>query len=397
MASEQAQAATTTTAEPTGSDKSASQVDTSKLSLTELDTLFQTGKVEVQSESASGGKEGQTTTGEAEVEKPAKTEEVVEPKAKETETPGDEPVVEAVKPEETTEAEPEKPKDEVVEPEGDELPERFRHKDPIDRAVNAVFKAAQQTGTPISWAEAERRVKGEPEKPAEVKTEVTTEAVKGTVATLGQEVTDLKTQLKAVTARIGELGKDETLFGPEHAKAMEEQAGLIEKLGDKNLELLDAKLSLRDTEAADKAAADLEQQEQITSRKDAKARALKLYPDAADDKTVLGKAVAKRIEELRKSNDPLLYADSAPFAVTATVAAELGIAPKTISSPPAKPPTTTQPRTTASPASAAKTAVQPGKPAEDAKKTFEYLRTEAPLSELDALFGADKNPLLAPA
>lgn len=74
-------------------------------------------------------------------------------------------------------------------------------------------------------------------------------------------------------------------------------------------------------------------------------RATNLYPDATKADTAFGKRMAEIDRMLEKEGDPLFHSPDKPFRVAAMVAAELGVAPKSVTSS-AKP----------SAASAAKTA-----------------------------------------
>src|SRR4029077_18626864 len=149
-------------------------------SLDDLDAVQTEGaKVTPKSEEAAGsGAEGEET------EKPA---------AETSTTPTEEPPAEV--PEEEAPAESAPPADEQPEEPSGEIPSRFRYTDPTDKAINAVNKAAQVAGKPITWAEAERRVKGESteETPSTVVDPLTAQF--STVDTLKAEITELEGQI----------------------------------------------------------------------------------------------------------------------------------------------------------------------------------------------------------
>ena len=67
--------------------------------------------------------------------------------------------------------------------------------------------------------------------------------------------------------------------------------------------------------------------EALKAREASKEKALRMYPDAGDNRTPLGKAIAKRIAELQAKNDPVLYTETAPYIITRDCAEELNIYP----------------------------------------------------------------------
>jgi hypothetical protein len=174
-------------------------------------------------------------------------------------------------------------------------------------------------------------------------------------------------------------------------KEMRDAEDLLDQKERERRDLVDY---LREAEYQTSAEEQREKAEHKVAKDKSKARAIDLYPDVADETTPLGRAVAKRFEEMRNPkhpNHPFLYGDSSPEWVTETVARELGIAPKT---PPtaATPTPKAPPQAKAAPPSGAKTSV-PEKPAEQlvGQKAMEYVRgPEVSLTELDAIQGGDK-------
>jgi hypothetical protein len=259
----------------------------------------------------------------------------------------------------------------------DKEPDRFRYKDPTDRAINALKKARDTAGTPISWAEAERLVKGEapapPAPPAPAGPELTE-----VVGTLETEVAEIQRQLK-------EAGANEGLFDEAIAQL---QIDLADKVGD--LKLAKRDLAIQAEVQAEDARTVAEESKNL--RATAKARAIELYPAAADVATPLGKAVADRIAAMKNPNHPdhaILYADSAPLTIVRDVAAELGVQPAAGAAPAAPPvtPPVVPPKSKMTPASGGKTSVSAPQTEGDAKKYVEHLRTgNATLEELDAVF-----------
>jgi len=315
-------------------------------------------------------------------EPPKPTEEA--PKPPTEEAPAPEPAPEPEKPQaEPVAAQVEEPKEEPKpEPEPEEprgeLPERFRFKNPTDRAIAAVYKAAEVNGTPITWAEAERRVRGEV---TEQRPSV------DPIADVSNSIETLKAEIAELEKKIDPEDEDEILSTKDMRKA---QVELARKTG----QLTRAELEFE----AIQRGIEVERQGAIAHQQDAreqsKNRAIAEFPDAADANTKLGKAIAQRFEEMknpRHPDHPILYADSAPERVTEIVAKELGIAPKPKA--PVKPTAPPAPQQVkATPVSGAKTSV-PEKPAEATKdkRSVEYLQSEeATLEDLDAAFGADQ-------
>jgi hypothetical protein len=392
----------TAAAAPAAADAPQAQPDLVKdlqenADLSQLDTLFQDHKLALQP--APGG-EGDQTPPPAEKVETAKAGEPPPPAETapaQAEVKKDE-VVETRTPEEiaaAAEADRVKAEADAKAKEEAEISgiERPRLKDERDQLIAGVYMKAKREGKPITWAEAETRVDGPKVEAAApvVEAPVDHTAIVGTLET---EVADIKKKLD-------DAGASEGLFNSEIAKLTQD---LADKTSDLKLAKRDAKI------AADQAAADLaaSRAESEKNRAAAIAEAKRAYPDAADDTTVLGKAVADEIAAMRDPNHPdhaFLYGDSIPFLITQKVAAKLGIAPvaakpAAATPPPAKAATVTAPpRVVVSPAPGNKTAVVPGKPAEDPQKIVEYLKSdEATLEDLDAAQGAgDMGKLLAHA
>lgn len=262
----------------------------------------------------------------------------------------------------------------------DDKGDRFRYSDPTDRAINALYRARKGTANEVTWAEAERLVKGDaPAASGPAVAEVDHEKIVGT----------LETEVAAIKKSLDDAGANEGVFDSAISKLTQD---LAEKTADLKLAKRDQRIA---TEQAD--AENRRQAEQSgIARTKAKASALEQWPDAGDDSTKLGAAVAKRIAEMKNPNHPdhsILYADSAPLTIVRDVAGELGIQPvakKKAAAPPATPPATppaAPPKSKVSPPSGAKTSVTTAQPQEDAKKYVEHLRGDnATLEELDGVF-----------
>jgi hypothetical protein len=334
------------------------------VSLADLDAV-QTQAAQVKAAAGGGdeGKEAATTE-----TPPAETP----PAAVATETP---PAAETPPAEEPKPAEPEEP--------SGEIPSRFRFQDPTDRAIAAVKKAADVNGTPITWAEAEKRVRGEPQAPVE--TPDPAAVASANIDTLKGEITELEN-------KINPPDEGDVLSSKEMREAQVE-------LARKSKDLLKAELQLESANSRVEAERQAAIAEQANAREQSKSRAIELYPDAADANTKLGAAIAQRFAEMKNPkhpDHPILYADTAPERITKDVAAELGIAPKSKAAPPATPPVATTPPAPppkkATPVSGSKTAV-PGTPAEantGAKyQSVDELRDKGSLDELDAVQGGN--------
>lgn len=396
METTQAEAGESKTA--ASSDADTPQIDLEAVTLDQLDELMTKGSAEVPVKSGGGDNESQesavSTAQEAEPpeagDKPPTSDEADSQQdgAQVTEKPEAEGAAAAAQAEaDKLKAEGESAAPKTGEEHGDDdVPriQRPRLKDPIDQQIAAIYKHSKDTGTPITWAEAERRVKGEPASPA--KEEPETPTIAAVVSTLETEVADLKSKLDAA-------GGDEALFTKEIAKWTQE---LAEKTADLKL----AKRDLADEQALAREAAEEADTKWKTTLAASRTRVIELYPDVADDATPLGKAVSEEIVAMRDPSHPdhnLLFTGSAPETITRRVAERLGIQPvaKAATPQPAKKPAPPVKLTKVEPASGAKTAASKGKTPEDVKKSVEYLKTEGSLEELDAAFGAgDQSKLL---
>jgi hypothetical protein len=377
----QAAPETPATAVATATDNAPSsqpeQVDLADASLEQLDTLYTTGKLDVGPGSGGGGKVSSEaapaeTPAPATPETPAKTEPETPaetPAAPETATP-ETPAVE-------TPAAPTSEEEQEI-----AAIQRPRLKDKVDQQIAAVFKAAELAGNKISWAEAERRVKGEPETPAAPVAATPEVPETANVDTLRNEIAELEAQLEEKAGEEGVL----------YDKAIKD---LSAQLSDKRTDL---KLAERDLAQHQKAV----NQSRKEARRTSQALAIKEFPSVADGESPLGKAVAAKIAALKAKDSPVLYDDEAPYLIALQEATRLGIAPvapatataATPSPAPAKP-VTTPARKVVSPPSGAATAAPAttGNPQAEQAKTVEYLKKHAPLEELDNLFmpnGADK-------
>jgi hypothetical protein len=265
---------------------------------------------------------------------------------------------------------------------------RFRVKDPMAQAALELYRAMESAGTPITLAEAESRVAGPKKEPVKVEPPVD----------FAKVVTDLETEVTELERQLEERGEAETNFDKDAVK-------LVNTLSQKRADLAVAKFKQERAEEDARAAAEVERATSEENRTKAHKQAIEDYPDVVDKKSKLGKAVSERIAKMKADpkhpDRPILFADSAPYTIVSMVARELGIPPveKKVS-PPVSKKVVAPPRKVVTPAPGGKTAVQSQtKSPEDAKKqTVEYLKNEAPLEELDELFGmGDQSQLLAGA
>jgi hypothetical protein len=258
--------------------------------------------------------------------------------------------------------------------------DRFRYSDPQDRAINALYRARKGTANEITWAEAEKLVKGDaPAASGPAVEDVDHEKIVG----------DLQTEVADIKKKLDDAGANEGVFDATISKLTQD---LAEKTADLKLAQRDARIATEQAEAENRRQAE----QSGIARSKAKTSALEQWPDAGDDSTPLGAAVAKRIAEMKNPNHPdhsILYADSAPLTIVRDVAGELGIQPvakKKAAAPPATPPATppaAPPKSKVSPPSGAKTSVTQAQPQEEAKKHLEHLKSpNATLEELDAVF-----------
>jgi len=267
--------------------------------------------------------------------------------------------------------------------------QRPRLKNPVDQAIAAVFKAAENSGNPISWAEAERRVKGDQE--PDRRETVAEPDLSETVTALTTEVTEIKRKLQA-------LGADEGVYNPEIAE-------LTIELADKTADL---KMAQRDVQDAQEAARDIAEEASQTWRQaagESRARAINDYPDVADSSTPLGKAVAQVIDAMQDPSHPdhnLLYAASAAETIAAREARKLGIAPVTKQAAPSARKEVVVPAVEKMrPVSGAKSSASDQRPEDSKKKIVDYAKSdEVSLQDLDAIQGVGEpseklKPLLA--
>lgn len=364
------------------------QVDLADLSLEKLDTLYETGSVGLDKpEGSDGGVKAGTTTPPAEATPPVAettTETAAPPVTTELEKKpeGEIPPVEAAPvetatPPETTETVP--PED----PEEIKGIQRPRLKDPDDQQIAAIYKHAKESEKPISWAEAERRVKGDPS----AKTEETATTAPQ-VTNLTEKADTLRGEIATLETQLDEKASEEGVL---YDKALKDMQG---QLADKktDLKLLERDIQTQQTEI---------KSYRVTVRKESTAAAIKSYPDVAKDDSVLGQAIKAEIAKMKADDSPALYDDDAPFAIAAKVASRLGIAPvapaKAEATTAPKPSSTAAPkpaapaRTVVSPPSGAKTAAPQiaANPQTEAAKTVEHLRKDATLEELDNVFMPD--------
>src|ERR1700747_1793795 len=114
--------------------------------------------------------------------------------------------------------------------------QRPRLKDENDQAVMAVYLAAKNSGKPITFAEAERRVLGDVQEQRETAAEPD---LMQTVATLEGEVAEIKRKLTAA-------GADEGVYSPEIAQLNIELAEKVADLKMSQRDVLDAQEAARE-------------------------------------------------------------------------------------------------------------------------------------------------------
>lgn len=265
----------------------------------------------------------------------------------------------------------------VVVPAGEDeqLPSRFRFNDERDQKIASLRKGG------MDWKEAVDFV----------------DAQSGTAGLENAPPVDPATALQETDARIAQLegtisgaGEDEALFGKDIAEATIE------------LNRLSRERPLLAQAVADRQRHEQEQEQarivtEKQSKEAAKALAIARFPDVASHDTPLGKAVAKRIAEMKDENHPdhaILFTGNAPLIVTRLIASEMGIPEVNPESPPpgsqAQPPTPVV--KVASPVAGSARTAQPLN--NQPKVTVETLRASESLEDLDAAFGANQQPLL---
>jgi hypothetical protein len=348
------------------------QIDIGQVSLTQLDELMTTGKAElpvVDSGSGATGASGPaaTTEGATGATGPVETGASGPAESGETGATGETGAAEtgetgAAETGETGAAETgETGETGAVEetgptgatgPADDEKDEtRFRHKG-ANRAINALFKAREAAGKPISWAEAERIVLG---------SDVSGPGASETGATLPS--TQLETQVTTVRGEVEALRRQLDEAGENEGAAVQEE---------------DAQWTANSQKS--------------------KQRAIEMYGAAGlgNEKTAFGKAVADRVIAMRDPKHPdhqILFAATAPETIAMKVATEMGIVPAkkkaaaAATPTPTNPPPVIPPKSKVAPVSgaASSAAAQPTK--EDAQKQLEHLQSDdVTLKELDELF-----------
>lgn len=386
------------------------QLDLKKLSLADTERLMSGADVEVPIKSGGGKVENQESkavegevVAEAEAEAgevTAEAEEAVAAEA-EVEAEAEEEVEGAEEAEAEVEAAAEEEAGEVeAEEEAGEDGKKGKKPrvrlSPMDAAIHAVKQAHEKAGTPITWAQAEAKVIGEPKVAApEMTAEQRTASIDAMpdVAAASGKLEALTTEIEALEATIEESGERESVFTPELSKATRE-------LARKQAEKVRAEIALQS--AREHAEAQLAQRSKTKTVREAKraewhGKAVTKWPDAANINTPLGKAVAARIAELRNPDNPehpILWADSAPYRIVSDLAEEMEIAPKTPA--PAAKKVITPPKKVVSPLSGAKGTVKAAtvnSPEVAEKQTVQTLK-KASLADLDRHAGAGSRLVL---
>lgn len=388
-----------TNSQPTPGALSIDQIDTSKLSLDQLDSLLTGGNVEIPLKSGGEGNAPAPAPAQPAAPTPAGEQppEVMAPAVVDGEGQNAQEAIDAA-----ANAARELALSQGLDADGQQAAadaaaaevaaqpaaapapkpvERPRFKEERDQLIAGVYQHAKSQSQPITWAEAEARVDGPKVEPVPVAPPVD----------LGRIVTDLHAELVEVTQQLDNAG--DQLSNAELRNLQRKQTQLDTKitLAESNLEQATARAQELRQLAVEKS-----KQQRITSHD----TALELYPDAGDDATPLGAAIAARVEAMQDpmhQDHQILGADSAPLTVARLVAAELGIAPVKSKTAPAKGPVTPPvipklvtppPRAVMSPVPGNRTAVQPAQPAEDAKAQYDRLLKEGSLEQLDAVQGA---------
>jgi hypothetical protein len=383
------------------------QIDIGQVSLTQLDELMTTGKAElpvVDSGSGATGASGPaaTTEGATGATGPVETGASGPAESGETGATGETGAAEtgetgAAETGETGAAETgETGETGAVEetgptgatgPADDEKDEtRFRHKG-ANRAINALFKAREAAGKPISWAEAERIVLG---------SDVSGPGASETGATLPStqletQVTTVRGEVEALRRQLDEAGENEGVFDKAISK-------IVQDLASKEADLRLLERELREAKEDEAAAVQEEDAQWTANSQKSKQRAIEMYGAAGlgNEKTAFGKAVADRVIAMRDPKHPdhqILFAATAPETIAMKVATEMGIAPAkkkaaaAATPTPTNPPPVIPPKSKVAPVSgaASSAAAQPTK--EDAQKQLEHLQSDdVTLKELDELF-----------
>lgn len=270
-------------------------------------------------------------------------------------------------------------------PDDDEKDEtRFRHRG-SNRAINALFKAREAAGKPITWAEAERIVLGSdvsgPTGQAAAPTALSSQ--------LETQVGTLRTEVEGLRAQLDAAGENEGVFDKSLAK-------IVQDLAAKEADLRLAERDLREAKEDEADAIEDENAQWTANSQKSKATALEMYGEAGlgNEKTAYGKAVADYVIAMRDPKHPdhqILFAATAPETIAMKVATKMGIQPKkkatAAAATPTNPPPVIPPKSKVAPVTGAKSsaAAQPTK--EDAQKQLEHLQSDdVTLQELDELF-----------
>jgi rubrerythrin len=261
---------------------------------------------------------------------------------------------------------------------------RFRHRG-SNRAINALFKAREAAGKPISWAEAERIVLGSDVSGPDRRSS----GANAASAQLETQVSTLRTEVEGLRRQLDEAGENEGVFDKSLAK-------IVQDLAAKEADLRLAERDLREAKEDEADAIEDENAQWTANSQKSKARAIEMYGEAGlgNEKTAFGKAVADRVIAMRDPKHPdhqILFAATAPETIAMKVATEMGIQPKkkaaAAAATPTNPPPVIPAKSKVAPVTGAKSsaAAQPTK--EDAQKQLEHLQSDdVTLQELDELF-----------
>lgn len=225
------------------------------------------------------------------------------------------------------------------------LPTRYRlqvrEDDEVGRLAAALKKRNKDWSLEEAVVAARKRLgKDEPAPAADSKTAAQpkdegTAPAKDAAPKPEDEVAALEAKVKELRAAKVQANKEVDL---------EKVAELDAELDEVRDKLTDAKVAAKIAAAAPKPPAEPQQPEAkqpepkaTDAAYDAKFdasldRANKLYPDAAKADTPFAKRMAEIDRMLEKEGDPLFHSPDKPFRVAAMVAAELGVAPKSVTS-----------------------------------------------------------------
>lgn len=294
--------------------------------------------------------------------------------------------------EEAAPAETDKPPAEaVVDTDGDDLPagiHRPRLTDPDDQIIAALYKQAQEKGKPITWAEAERRVKGEP---AAAETPVAAEQTPDGLETMTADLAEVDRQLT-------EAGASEGLMSPEIVALIQRRSDLAAELK------TEQKLRERDQKSAQQQSTAAEAQAR-QKQADAVNVARKEYPGIAASGSPLNAEANRLLAEyagsamLARTDGPLRIAEQAAKNVAAANAdangtrfadelAKLKPAAKAAPAAPAATPTPAAkpaPRKILTPASGTAATRTPDQPKTDSERFQEVTRFTDPKAQQEEL------------